>query len=341
MSKDLISLRANIERAELQHTLFRVALESYLEALEGVESRVFETCAAKIGEPSPTVEPARRQLKEQPGEESFGQARTSLAQALETTQQFIQRELAGAVDLAEVLRVLAETAASLARRSSEHESRFRNVASGLQTAAEKEDVAELRQQICMQIQEITRLVDEMKQENRQIVSGLEAEMQQYRQKLDEVERLAQRDTLTGLANRRYFEQCVMDSIQSGVPFCLLLLDLNHFKQVNDQHGHLAGDELLKHFAARLRRQLRPDDTAARWGGDEFVVLLPCKLSDAMVRARFLEQSLLGDYNLSGGAKPVRVRIGLSMGVAEYHAGETFEQLIARADQVLYQRKGQR
>jgi diguanylate cyclase len=119
------------------------------------------------------------------------------------------------------------------------------------------------------------------------------------------------------------------------------MDLNRFKAVNDKYGHLAGDELLKVFAARLRRQLRSDDTAARWGGDEFVVVLPCRLSDAMVRSRLLEGALRGEYVLQRDGSPIRLNVGVSIGVAEHRAGESADQLLARADQLLYSCKANR
>ncbi|MEJ5366708.1 MAG: GGDEF domain-containing protein [Bryobacteraceae bacterium] len=340
-TKDFISLRASLDRAEFEHAQFRTALEAYLEALAGVERHVFQPCAGKIRSNPPTVEKARQRLAEDPGQEQWAEARRELDQALRTAHDFISRELAGTVELAEVVKLLEDTAASLIQRGSRKETEFLDVATGLRRAAEREDLAELRQQILCQVQLITTLVEQMRQENRQLVAELEQEMQAYRRRLDEVERSARRDALTGLSNRASFEQRARELIQSGVPFSLVLADLNHFKRVNDVHGHLAGDELLRTFASRLKHQLRADDMAARWGGDEFVILLPVPLRDAMARARLLEQALSGDYQLTVGGETLRVRVGLSMGVAEYRPGESLEDLLGRADQALYQIKARR
>jgi diguanylate cyclase (GGDEF)-like protein len=95
------------------------------------------------------------------------------------------------------------------------------------------------------------------------------------------------------------------------------------------------------FAARLRKHLRPDDVASRWGGDEFVVLMPCGLRDAIVRAKALEEALRGVYSFKVEDRLVRIHAGLTIGVAEYRKGESAEQLMARADTVLYQKKGGR
>lgn len=340
-TRELISLRANLDRAEYQHALFQSALTAYLEALGGVERHVFQPCAEKIRGQPPSVAAARQRLAGDPSREAFSEARRELDSALETAHGFISRELAGTVELAEVVRLLEATAASLQDRGSRQESNFLGVASGLRLAAERDDLQDLRQQILAQAQLITSLVAEMRNENRQILSELEREMHSYRQRLDDVERAARRDPLTGLANRASFESRAAEMIESGVVFSLVLIDLNHFKRVNDTHGHLAGDELLRVFAGRLRHQLRSDDMAARWGGDEFVVLLPAPLRDAMARARLLEQTLAGDYQLAVGSETLRLRVGLAMGVAEHRPGEPLADLLQRADQGLYQSKGLR
>lgn len=340
-TKEFISLRASLDRAEYQHAQFRAALEAYLEALAGVERHVFQPCAGKIRGHPPTVDRARQKLAAEPGQEQFAVARRELDQALHTAHEFISNELAGTVELAEVVKLLEATAASLQQRGSRHESEFLDVATGLRQAAEREDLSDLRQHILSQVRLITTLVEEMRQENRQIVAELEKEMQAYRLRLDEVERSARRDALTGLSNRASFEQRAKEMIDAGIPFSLVLADLNHFKRVNDVHGHLAGDELLRVFASRLKHQLRSDDMAARWGGDEFVILLPAPLRDAMARARLLEQTLSGDYQLAVSGETLRLRVGLAMGVAEHQPGEPLENLLHRADQALYQIKTRR
>ena len=340
MSKDLVSLKQSIDSLEQQHTLFQRAVGCYADALSGVEQHVLVPCALKVSEQPLTLEKERKALLRQPDAASLDQARAALGRTLETASSHIRHQLASSVDLAQVLKILAETASGLQRRNSEREDRFLGVASDLQTAAELENVAELRDRICAQIRHITELVEDMRAENSQMVAELEQEMQLYRRKLDEAEQQANRDTLTGLANRRVLQARIEEHIRSGLPFCLLLLDLNHFKAINDKYGHLAGDALLKAFAGRLRHQLRAEDTAARWGGDEFVVVLPCRLSDALARCRLLETTLCGSYTLEQPS-PLRVHVGVSIGVAEHRAGESADELLARADELLYHTKARR
>jgi diguanylate cyclase (GGDEF)-like protein len=158
----------------------------------------------------------------------------------------------------------------------------------------------------------------------------------HRTLLDEVEQLATRDHLTGLANRRLLEETlaleVPRSARAERPVSLLVLDVDHFKAVNDAHGHPAGDSLLRVVADALSRRTKASDLAARLGGDEFAVVLPdCTAADAgrvaeRVRAEF-------------GRVVGTLGVTLSAGVASIpeHASDT-EELIAAADGALYAAK---
>jgi diguanylate cyclase (GGDEF)-like protein len=156
----------------------------------------------------------------------------------------------------------------------------------------------------------------------------------YQQSL---ERLAVTDELTGAANRREFhrqiEQGLYRNRRYRLPLSLILLDVDHFKQINDRHGHLHGDRVLRRISQLIRSRIRPDDLLARWGGDEFVLLLECRMEEALRTADRLKENLAAED------------IGVSMGIATLalDASEevTAEELVARADQALYtsKRKG--
>jgi diguanylate cyclase (GGDEF)-like protein/PAS domain S-box-containing protein len=159
----------------------------------------------------------------------------------------------------------------------------------------------------------------------------------------ELRRLATRDDLTGLYNRRFFERELAQQLrllgrQSG-PAALLFLDLDEFKTVNDTFGHQTGDELLKHVAGALRGRLRETDVIARLGGDEFAVLLP--LTDAD-HAGAVVDALQREFaqrpaNIDGNAIPVRA----SIGVAALEADLDVDAALRRADQAMYRVKRSR
>jgi diguanylate cyclase (GGDEF)-like protein len=153
---------------------------------------------------------------------------------------------------------------------------------------------------------------------------------------DLLRNLAMVDPLTGLYNRRFAEQRlaaeVARSERKGHPLTVLTLDLNNFKQINDTHGHPAGDQVLLEFATHLNQVVRGSDLAVRLGGDEFLVLLPeCTLEQlqlVLVRLGSL------DVNWHGQKIPVT----FSAGWKQYEMGERPEELLARADEALYARK---
>ena len=156
-----------------------------------------------------------------------------------------------------------------------------------------------------------------------------------------VERQALFDGLTGIANRRGSEDALAHEIaraaRMGTPFTLVVADLDDFKRVNDVHGHAAGDDVLREFAAVLRLTLRESDLPGRWGGEEFVMLLPgtdadggCQLAER-VRSALRERSFHGREGAAFG-------VTASFGVSQLRAGESERQLFAAADRALYQAK---
>lgn len=158
--------------------------------------------------------------------------------------------------------------------------------------------------------------------------------------LDTCEEQAFTDHLTGLANRRRFERHlereVARTMRYGRPFCLLMLDIDRFKQVNDNHGHEAGDEAIKYLAKALQEGTRGIDLAARIGGEEFaVVLTETSLGGAMEVAERLRLAI------NGLEIPTVGRIAASFGVAECPtSAQTDRELLAAADAALYEAKRQ-
>jgi len=156
------------------------------------------------------------------------------------------------------------------------------------------------------------------------------------------EHLATVDALTGLHNRLWlnsmFARELTRSQRGDDPLCLVMVDVDHFKEFNDQHGHLAGDELLCTMADVLRAEVRPHDMVARFGGEEFALLLP---GTALEEARGIAERIRAQaaqaplpIENSSDAAPVTV----SVGIAAAKVDDTLQSLLARADEALYQAK---
>ena len=158
---------------------------------------------------------------------------------------------------------------------------------------------------------------------------------------ERLERLARTDALTGLFNRRSVNEQLRLMCASArrheFPIAVLMVDVDMFKQLNDTFGHSAGDDALRHVADRLASGLRTEDMAGRWGGEEFVILLPhTSLDEAMVVAERL-RSEVANAPIALGEGGDLVTLSVSIGVAA-HAGELPDTLLHRADVALYEAK---
>jgi len=164
-----------------------------------------------------------------------------------------------------------------------------------------------------------------------------------RLRLNQAEKLASLDPLTSVANRRRFEQFIAAEVarshENGTPLCLILTDIDHFKNVNDRHGHSAGDRVLKAFADLLSNSVRGADLVARYGGEEFAVVLP---QTPMGDAFGIAERIRSIFALHGGTRDSNAKefgnLTASFGVAEIRDGEPPSALIQRADQMLYEAK---
>lgn len=158
---------------------------------------------------------------------------------------------------------------------------------------------------------------------------------------------ASHDPLTGLPNRMLFHDRLHGAIQRAsrhlTRFALAFVDIDGFKQVNDSHGHAAGDALLQEIAARLSAHLRGNDTVARLGGDEFALLLE-EIDEPRVALQLCEKLcavLREPYSLRVNGEPVEVRVGASIGIAPYAPDEQAdadERLMRAADRAMYAAK---
>ncbi len=171
-----------------------------------------------------------------------------------------------------------------------------------------------------------------------VIVKLLREVEQARRALQQQ---AWRDELTGLDNRRRFAELARREIElsrrNGQPLAVALLDIDDFKRVNDLHGHAAGDALLAAVAAALAGSLRATDLSARWGGEEFaVLLLGTRAGGALPVLERVRSAVRGLPPVGAGTSALRVSV--SIGVATGQADEAFDTLVNRADRAMYRAK---
>lgn len=169
------------------------------------------------------------------------------------------------------------------------------------------------------------------------------EVSKLRHDLEEMKREALTDGLTGIANRKAFDQnlrdAAMGSMEKGQDLCLLLIDIDLFKNFNDTHGHLAGDQVIRLMAQTLQKNVTERDTAARYGGEEFAVILPqTNLQEATVLAERIRRTVERSQVVSKIRHQALGQVTVSIGVGAFAFGEPLARLIERTDTALYQAK---
>lgn len=202
-------------------------------------------------------------------------------------------------------------------------------------------------------EQINDVIEELVKETRGIMTSGEkltdrltiatAELQHMRILLEESRKEAKTDTLTKLANRRAFDDIIYklttEADTSGVDICLVFCDLDFFKKINDKHGHLVGDQVLKVVARTLENSVKGRDLVSRFGGEEFTItLLNTSLSDSMRLAESIRIEIESKKMQRKDTRESLGEITMSFGVARYVPNEGVESFLQRADRALYMSK---
>lgn len=247
---------------------------------------------------------------------------------------------AKANEVKDLLIVLARTAESVGERDQRYAKRFTELTVQLRSIANLEDLGQVRSSLVQRATELKSYVDHMSEESKKSVAQLQAELTTYEARLKTVEELVLRDELTGLANRRNVEERILSRIANQQLFTLVILDLNGFKSVNDAHGHLAGDCLLKQFSQELRGCIRSSDIVGRWSGDEFVVILDSDIPAAQIQLERVRKWVFGDYSIPTGAgkNVIKIHVDAAIGMARWQPGQSLQELIESADAAMYEHK---
>ncbi|MDE2157034.1 MAG: GGDEF domain-containing protein [Xanthomonadaceae bacterium] len=239
-------------------------------------------------------------------------------------RQELDHRLIGEID---ALGSRMHQASDLGALQLEVQSRLGAITSHLETFRERETARERDWQI---------RAEQMNQRIRE----LELMAQTMEANLHQEHQLASTDALTGIANRLTFEQhmaaACLEVAQTGVDTCLLVLDIDRFKHINDSFGHAAGDRALRIVAEQLKARLRADDLLARYGGEEFVVVLAATSAQAGLRVAEMLRACIEGIGFRGQQQPVRIT--LSCGLTALRAGDTPDSAFERADRALYRAK---
>jgi diguanylate cyclase (GGDEF)-like protein len=247
------------------------------------------------------------------------------------------RERAG--EVRELLLTVARTTESVGARDHRCLGQMQAVTDRLQAIARLEDITEIRSSIEKSTAELKSSIQRMSDEGKAAVEQLCKQVSGYEAKLEAAEELASRDALTKVRSRIYVEGQIERRIAMQTPFCLAVVDIDGFKKINDEFGHVVGDEALKQFANELKSACRSTDIVGRWGGDEFLILFDCGLPDARAQTDRVTKWVCGGYTVSSPSGQKKLELSASIGLAECTPDEQIKELLARADAAMYAHKG--
>lgn len=236
----------------------------------------------------------------------------------------------------EIISVMAEAGATLAQAGLHHGEELRQLAAKVESVIGSDSLADVRRQLSLHVEELRGLATRVEEDVQARANRLEQELALARARLRDAAALAETDHVTGLGNRRRVESAVQQAIVHQQGVSVLLLDLDGFKEVNDTYGHAQGDKLLRSVGHHLQRWVRESDLVCRWGGDEFVVVMPgLDLGRAQLAAARIRKEMFSEFVLGRAGENARVRVTASIGVAQHDGREGVTELLDRADKLMY------
>ncbi len=241
-------------------------------------------------------------------------------------------------NIQEALRDTASTLTNTGRDAASFGEALERFDASCSTAGSIKDVYGLLSEVLNETRKVKRSFDQVTDD----FNVKSQEMDKLQEELEQIRKQASRDSLTGLTNRATFFDLLsgkMTEASAQSLFCLVMLDIDHFKRVNDTFGHLVGDKVIRVVSETLKQSIKGQDTAARYGGEEFVLLLPeTGLEGATTLCNKIRGRIADTKLVRTGTREPLGQITISAGVVQYRHGEEQLDLIQRADDALYKSK---
>ena len=337
----MISLRKNIEDSENSEARAR-ALAVALVSLASAIPKAAQPANAQLArECRESLEKAVEPLKGEPRVpeiQNAGEVAVQQVDEIYRSNKLAIEERDSAIK--EVVDTVAWAVSSFKGHGERHKSSLTRLADGFEALSRVEDAGELRRRLREDVASLRETVEQMRRESEDSVRRLESQVTAFQDRVEQARRDSSVDRLTGLGSRREADRVLQKASRREGAVCLLLFDIEGFRQINQTHGTLFGDKLLQALTHTLRERYPGEGALFRWGADEFLAIAEGSLAARLDQARGVCERFAssGYYTTDGGVKrPVSARV--ACGAAALVHGETVEEWYRRARQNLELSRG--
>jgi len=336
----LISLRKQMEESEYSELRCRALLKAFLGLINVLPKAALPANPELSGQCKQSLEEAAAPLKGAPGVPAIDEAgRVAVQQTEEICRSNkIALEERDSV-LKDVVSTVAGAISGFKSHGERHKSNLNKLADGFEALARVEDVAELRRHLKEDVGKLRESVEEMRRESDEAARRLETQVTAFQERAEQARKESGTDRLTGLGSRREAERFLQKVPNRDRPVCLLLFDIEGFRETNNRYGTLFGDKLLQALAHKLRERFPGEAVLFRWGADEFLVIAEGSLPVRLDQCRGICESFasIGYFAAEGGAKRA-VSAQVACGGALYQQGESIEDWYRRSRESLEQNR---
>jgi diguanylate cyclase (GGDEF)-like protein len=309
-----------------------VGRDAYLATLKAIADGAIRCCPPTGEALQHELSLASEPLKNGRAEGAFKSAHQKVLNSLRTwgdqSEAYFTRKTA---EVKEILTELAGTAESIGKRDQRYAQQFDEITANLRSIAKLDDISRIRVSLLCSASELKGCVERMAREGSDSIAQLETSLACHRHELEQARELATLDQLTGLYNRREMEVRIQRKLTESTVFCVAIVSLYNFKQINEKHGHVAGDEVLRQITHELRMASRAQDILGRWGSDEFVLVVDGNFTNTKIKMQRMRPWVFGTYELDLAGTMVNVVVSASIGMAEWAPGETLRQILSRVE----------
>lgn len=336
----MISLRRQMEESENSETRARALLRALLGVMAAVPKAALPANAELAAHSRTRLEQIADPLKSEPRAQAIDEAGAVTVQQVDeicrSNKMAIEERDAA---LKEVVETVAWATSSFKGYGERHKSSLTKLADGFDALSRVEDIGELRRRLREDVSALRDTVEQMRRESEESVRRLESQVTAFQDRVEQARKESGVDRLTGLGSRREAERYLQKAAKREGPVCLVLFDIEGFKQINQAHGTLFGDKLLRALTHALRERFPGEGTLFRWGADEFLAIAEGSLAARLDQSRGICESFASSsyYSAEGGLKkPVNARV--ACGAAAGVRGVSPEEWYRRARESLEQHR---